>query len=477
MSKNDFRYNVRFSAFFPFLPYGLCSKYATNISHQDNPYARMLLLGKNPDATVKAAESFRKNMLDRTRYMCDMGFATEQIRACGSPATDHIFRYLTQKSLATLTDFPISVLRQMSLCDFPSTVLDGQFSPLASGIGQAESIHISTSGISKNQLYAIWRQSHMQAMFLANRHLTCLDRKPYGSGIILGPIQDEASYQRYIRQRGNTLLAYSYRTLSDLYANNPDLYTITQQHLDDSNKAYDEWLRTPALYLRNELPDVPPGNSNGQNTRLYGSKQAMYRTDIGIAVGRRVNYACYHTHPSTFRWNKKREQATKTELARAIRFMHDQSPHLPYKQSVDFALLFCPTRHQFFNIFKSTIERHKAGKSTPCPVDGPYTSTHIIPINDTGTYMLRRFLEDSPESLRMSCTNYLLESDDRFGDSVNYFYPLTYNGKRVFAGYAMDIKRIHKALVDHLNGLDFYILCYPEQLPWYRMLFPNKTFL
>lgn len=475
MSKNDFRYNVRFSAFFPFLPFGLCSKYATNISHQDNPYAHMLLLGKNPDATVKAAESFRKNTLDRTRYMCDMGFVTEQIRACGSPATDHIFRSLTKKSLATLTDFPISVLRQLSLCDFLSAVLDGQFSPLASGIGQAETIHISTSGVSQNQLYAIWRQSHIQAMFFANGHLTNLDCKPCRPGLVLGPIRDEASYERYLRQHGNTLLAYTYHMLTDLYANNPGIYRLAQQQPDECYETYSDWLHTPAFYSLNELADI--SNDRGNTPTLYGSKQTMARSHIGLAVGRNVNYACYHTYPSKFRWIKKREQSAQAELNRALHLMKTQSPHLPYNPSVDFALLFCPTRHQFYNIFRDTIGRHKAGKSTPCPIDGPYTSTHIIPVNDTGTYMLRRLLGETPDSLRLGCAQQLSENDDRFTFTMNLTYTLTYKGKRVFLGYAMDVKRIHTALVDHLNGQDFYILCYPEQLPWYRMLFPDKTFL
>lgn len=475
MSISKFLLNVHYLPFYAHLPYGVCSKYATNISTQHNPYASMLLLGHDPDATVKAAEAYRKNTLDRSRYMITKGWVTEKHRPCGSPSQDQIYRTLTKEGLSILTDYPNNI----SFLDFlPVTGRKVPISPLATGFNEAETIRITTSGLSPNQLYSIWAHSHIQAMFRANGYLTCLDRKPYGYGITLGPINDEASFNRYVRQHGNTLLAYTYRTLSDLYANNPDLYSITQLYPDSSHQTYDDWLHSPALYLRNELPDVPLGNVNGQSTpKLYGSKQSMYRTDLGIAVGKKVNYACYHTHPSTYRWIKKREKATKIELDKTIRFMHDQAPHLPYKQSVDFALLFCPTRHQFFNIFKATIDRHKAGKSTPCPIDGPYTSTHIIPINDTGTYMLHRFLDESPESLRLSCTNYLLESDDRFGDSVNYFYPLTYNGKRVFAGYTMDIKRIHKALVDHLHGQDFYILCYPEQLPWYRMLFPNKTFL
>lgn len=477
VSTYNLYHNVRLLPFLSYLPYGICSKYATNISGNDNPYACMLSLGNDPDATIQAAESYRKNMLDRSRYMCDKGLVTEQVRPCGTPTKDYIFRCLTKEGLAILTDFPASIPEHMLLDYISATVIDGQLSPLATGYEQAKTIRITTSKLSQNQLYTIWRQSHIQAMFLANGYLTCLDRKPYGSGIVLGPIYDEASYERYLKQHGNTLLGYTYRTLADLYTNNPDLYMITQHYPDDGYQTYDDWLHTPALYLRNELPDVPPDSSSGQSTRLHGSKQAMYRTDLGVAMGRHVNFACYHTHPSTFRWNKKCERATKIALDQAIRFMKTQSPHLPYNPAVDFALFFCPTRHQFFNIFKSSLDRHKAGKSTPCPIDGPYASTHIIPINDTGSYMLRRFLKDSPDAMRLGCANDLLEADDRFNFSMNPTYPLTFKGRRVFLGYGMDIKRIHTALIDHLNGQDFYICCFPEQVAWYKKLFPDNIYL
>ena len=91
--------------------------------------------------------------------------------------------------------------------------------------------------------------------------------------------------------------------------------------------------------------------------------------------------------------------------------------------------------------------------------------------------MLRHLLEETPEALQLGCANKLLDVDDRFNFCMNPTYPLTLNGRRVFLGYAMNVRHIHKALVDHLNGQNFFILCFPEQVPWYRMLFPGKTYL
>lgn len=323
---------IRFSskcslfAFFAYLPYGICSKYATNISHLHNPYASMLLLGPNPDATVKAAEAYRKNTLDRSRYMIDKGLITEQYRPCGSPAQDRIFRTLTKEGLAILTEPPNI-----------SAFTGGQLTPFFTGNNQAESVRITTSGLSPNQLYGIWCHSHVQAMFRVNGHLTWLDRKPYGSGIVLGPIHDEESCQQYVRQHGYTLLAYTYRTLTDLYANNYGLYMITQAHSDDSWQTYENWLHTPALYLRNELPDVLPDNGAGPS--LHGSKQTMRRTDLGLATGKRVNYACFHSNSNTFRWISKREKAAKIELDKTVQLM---KPHTRNWCEASFAVILLP---------------------------------------------------------------------------------------------------------------------------------------
>jgi hypothetical protein len=71
----------------------------------------------------------------------------------------------------------------------------------------------------------------------------------------------------------------------------------------------------------------------------------------------------------------------------------------------------------------------------------------------------------------------LVATDPGFSYTTNRFYPLTYNGKRVFSGYTMDIAKINHVLEDHLDGFDFYICCFPEQASWYQKLFPGKTIL
>lgn len=41
----------------------------------------------------------------------------------------------------------------------------------------------------------------------------------------------------------------------------------------------------------------------------------------------------------------------------------------------------------------------------------------------------------------------------------------------------MDIAKINHVLEDHLDGHDFLIACFPDQIPWYRKIFPGKNFL
>lgn len=522
MSEQQIQRKVRFFSYFPF---GFCSKHATTIVGKNNPYTRITLLGKDPDAFVRAAASYHKNAVDRANNMCDKGLTKETKKMCGNPPELRIFRHLTKAGLAAITETPdqkIGALvadgyisagndgkiigtyyrsNSQASADLRNTlyeyatsdtkadqnelqylllesVMQGQITPLATGIGQAGTVRISTDGTSQNQLYAIWRQSHIQAMFRSNDYLTCLDRKPYGPGIVIGPIRDEESYQDYIGQHGNTLPAYTYRTLTDWYRNNPGYYQITQQYPDDSDEAYLAWLHTPAFYQLNELPNAPSDNQKDANRDLlYGSKQKKYQTHVGLATGKKVNYVCYHSKPGKFKWNEKGEAETKKEMAKAVLDMKTQNPQLPYNPAVEFALMFCPTRHQFRAIFAATIKRHEKGLSPQCPIEEPYTSTHIIPVHDTGAFMLWCLMETSPESAKIAFANNLVDEDAQFHRTQNPTYPLTYKGKRVFLGHTMDIKQIHSALVDHLDGQDFYVTCFPEQVPWYRMLFPDKTFL
>ena len=504
--------------FFRFLPYGLCSKNATILTGRSNPYSHNLLLGEDPNETIKDSEKYRKNATERALRLCENGLVKDCTRACGSPAKDRGFRKLTKDGLAALIDIPdieMGNIEDDGDCDgiikgtpcrsqsttaidmrddlydlatnpdpnaqalFQSLLLNsvqsGCATPFAAGLKNADSLKISTSNLSQNQLYNIWRLSHIQAMFLLNGHLTYLDRRPYDTGFAIGNITDDDSYNAHVAKNGNTLPAYVYRTLNDWYSQNPGFYQIAQQESDDSNEAKEQWRTTPAFYATSELPNFK--STSQENDRTHGSQQRIYHTHLGLAVGKNVNYAVYHTKPGSFKWIVKIEEKAKMEIEEAVRCMKTSCPDFKAKDRTDFALLFCPTRHQFLQIFAKPIQRHKEKKAPYCPAEKPYTSVHVIPINDTGTFLLWSLLGYSPDLLTRTIYRSLIKLDDNFGYATHPLYPLTYKGKRVFPAYTMDIKKINQALVDHLNGLDFYICCFPEQVSWYRLLFPGKTFL
>ncbi len=101
----------------------------------------------------------------------------------------------------------------------------------------------------------------------------------------------------------------------------------------------------------------------------------------------------------------------------------------------------------------------------------------MVPVNDSGTGLLYLLMEKTPLETERTLHIALCKMNQCIERVTDTTYPLTYNGERVFSGYTMDIHKIHDALEDHLNGLDFHICCFPDQVSWYRKLFPEKEFL
>ena len=511
--------------FFPLFPWGFCSKHALAITGRRNPYSNELLLGENAKEKLAEVEVYRENAMYRAKTFTRNGTMRETKIRCGSPAKERIFRMLTREGLAALVELPEEVVEAIeeeietgrihdgnkkgTYCRSNSeastdlreilhyyatsqdddghnyfhnllleSVIQESVTPFSAGMGHLENIKISTSKYSQQQLYNIWRLSHIQAMFLVNNHLTYLDRRPYDTGFAIDGITDEESEKAYLATYGNTVAAFTRRTLREWYTHNFYCYQITQQQPDDREKAREGWLNTPAFYSTKELPEDPEQKIKEQTDgNLRGSKQRIYAIHVGLATGKNVNYACYHTKPGSFKWLPKREQNAKTEIEAAVRRMKTQCPEMRCKDAVDFALYFCPTHHQFINFFDDTIAKHKAGQKLPHTVQKPYSSIHVIPINDAGTFLLWCLLEYSPMEMENTIAKSLVEMDDDFAHVTNLHYPLTYKGKRVFLGHTMDLAKINYVLEDHLDGYDFYITCFPEQAPWYEKLFPGKTIL
>ena len=504
--------------FFPFFPYGICSRYATAIIGRTNYYATRPWLYDKQETLITQAESTRATTMKRAKYLAEKEYVRDTRRACGTPSEERAFRFLTRQGIAaalstvTDTESPKSEKKntahdgnikdilsehfttsedlegalhlyalshaQADRAIFEDLLLESvkqdRISPLSASLHIAHQAKATTSPYSPNQLYNIWRHSHVQAMFLANDHLTYLDRRPYDTGFTIDGIHDDESFLQYTNKHGVTMAAYTYHALNAWYRANPDFYRIKQTLPTPGENARQEWIRTPAFYKNTELPYMQEDESAA---KIDTEKQRMNAVHIGLATGKKVNYVCYHAPYGSLKSFARREAESKDAIEGAVRQMKTQSADFTANDKCDFALYFCTTRHQFDGLFKQTIEKHKPGERKKHPMMSPYTSTHVVPVNDSGTFLLWCLLEMSPRETEAMASQIIIKQNPDVTYSPNVQYQATYHGKRVFMGHTMDIARIHHALEDYLDGQRFYISCFPEQVLWYKRLFPENQFL
>ena len=518
MSSNKTPKKVRF---FPYLPFGYCSKNATAIEGKQNPYASLFLAGDDPDGLIKLSDNYRRRTLDKAQYLCAKNYAKNIQLACGTPAMKRSFRALTKLGLAVLVEAPDEAaaddaedpnetsafngkikedyfrsgstasteLRETLIetagtehqAFFNETLLDAvieeKLTPFTQAIHLTQATKISVKKYSPNQQYAIWRNSHIQAMFMANGYLTYMDRRPYDTGFAIDGISDEESYQAYIEQYGITLPAFTYKALTEWYKNNPGFYRITQQQPDTSAEAREEWLNTPAFYTIKELPNFNASNTIKYEKKGKGSQQVFNASHIGLAIGKKLNYVIYHGKPGEFKWLPQREKAAMSESEAAVRHMKTQNPDIPCNDTVKMALYFCSSCYQFEALFDRTKKKHESYQKLSYLTKEPYASMYAIPVNDSGTTLLWLLMEFTPSEAERQIHESICNAYPHIETTGNFYYPLVCNEKKVFSGYTMDIMKINNALEDHLDGHDFLIACFPDQIPWYRKLFPGKEFL
>ena len=518
MSKKSNSKKVRF---LPYFPYGFCSKYATAIEGKNNPFASLFLAGDDPDELIQASDNHRRKTLDKAQYLCTKNYARNIQRACGTPAMNRSFRALTKLGLTVLVEAPdeaasddfedASVTNDVNggikedhfrsgsasstelrntLIETAGTehqeffnetlldaVIEGRLTPLTQAINLVQDTKINLDKYGTNQRYAIWRDSHIQAMFMANGHLTYLDRRPYDTGFSIDGIEDEESFQRYVQKNGLTLPAFTFKALTEWYKNNPGFYRITQQYPDTSEEAREKWLHTPAFYTMREFPNFEGKSASDKDKNGKSHQQVFKATHIGLATGKKLNYAVYHGKPGEFKWQPQREQAAKKETEVAVRHMKTQNPDIHCNDAVDFALYFCSSAYQFEALFERTKKKHELYKKMPYLTNEPFSGMYAIPVNDSGTTLLWLLMELTPSDIEFNIHQSIVKARPDIHTTGNLHYPLTCNGKKVFSGYTMDFAKINFALEDHLDGFDFLIACFPDQISWYRKIFPGKSFL
>lgn len=520
MASNKIDKKVRL---FTFLPYGFCSKDATIIAGKNNEYAASFHLGDDPAAFLDYYENYKKNIRDKALYLIDKGYAKNVKRSCGTPPQVRSFRILTQKGLAILTDAPDVLpegtpissepkdyteskndgyfrsnsataisLRQMLIelaqSDDPAdqkefdtiladAVMNGDVTALTEAIALANSAVISMDKYSSNQRYRIWCLSHIVAMFASWGFLTYLDKRPYDTHFAIDRITDEASLQTYLSKHGNAVPALIFRTLNRWYSNNPGFYRITQQYPDESLEAKEDWLATPAFYSADELPMCADAQHASSKEDILGSQQRFFSSYLGLAVGEKVNYAVFHANPGEFKWYPGREERARRELEKAIARMKAQNPEISCPDNVNFALYFCTSYHQFLAFFAASNKKQKKPYRTKHIVNDTYLEMFVVPVNDSGAALLNCLLNFGADVTEREISESLIRTSRRFSRCNRFCFPLYYDDKLVFCGHTMNVRKIHQALHFYNEGYRFSIACFPDQVSWYKHLFPEAQFI
>lgn len=353
----------------------------------------------------------------------------------------------------------------------------GECTPLSAALPELCGYTYNTAKYSQNQLYAVWRNSHINAMFQTNGFLTFVDRRQYDCGFKLDGIASETGLDTYTSKHGMTAAAISHIALTRWYRDHPSANCYTNSVCNIPPIPHDQWCRTPSFYTTRELPGYD-GLTKLEDKKARTSEfTSSLHSFTGIVIGTKLNYICYHAKPGTFTWNYHMEKTTKKNIEDAIQKMNEKSSIQTASTSADNAIIFCTSHYQFLSIFVRTTERHAKGQSGSYATNQPYRTINIIPVNDSGAFLLRCLALSSPYEVMTNIRNHLLDASEHFRYNENRVYPVTYDYRNVFIGHTMDVNLINMAYEDYLDGRRFYISCFPEQAMWYRKLMPECELL
>lgn len=353
----------------------------------------------------------------------------------------------------------------------------GECTPLAAALPELCQYSYNTAKYSQNQLYAVWRNSHIDAMFRVNDFLTFVDRRQYDCGFALDGIASENGLEAYISKYGMTAAAISHIAMTRWYRDHPAANSYSASARDTEPIPYNQWCRTPSYYATREIPGYDGLTKLEDENAKVSEFTSSLHSFTGLITGTKQNYICYHAKPGAFTWNPHIEKTTKENIALAIEIMNKKSAVPAASTTADNALIFCTTYHQFLNIFERTAERHAKGRVGNYITSQPYSTMNIVPVNDSGAFLLRCLALSSPYEVTTTIRNHLINANERFRYNENRVYPVTYDYRNVFVGHTMDVNLINTAYEDYLDGRRFYISCFPEQAMWYRKLMPENELL
>ena len=349
-------------------------------------------------------------------------------------------------------------------------IADREFSILASEMAAAKQVRItmSTKG---DQLYRKTRLANVHALFRACGYLTLIDFLPMECVIPVIDVHDPANGQNL------TIESFSNSVIQIWYNNHERSIRFNDPARCDDDALCNEWYHTPTFYPLGIIPGLSPYEKADENSFISIGSNRYHHTAIGLAAGSRCNYLVYHTNPSSVDWRPTLEKQTKTTVIRALEKHNEVHPHPHMDRYHDCALMICPTTHQFKALFKDAKKRMGRRKGKARKVAKPFDALCIIPLNHAGSIQIGWLMESDPFTIEDKIIRSLRKANPAFLETHNPLLRLAIDNTPVFIAATMNFQKLFEALELYEKGMEFYVVCLPEQVKFIRAIMPDVRFL
>lgn len=354
--------------------------------------------------------------------------------------------------------------------DLADQIFNREFSILASEMVVARNVRITPS-TKASQLYRNSRLASVNALFRACNYLTPLDLLPLECILPVVDIHDPANREHLNIEvfTNYTLGAWHEKHRYSLYFSDP-------HEVENSTDAA-IWFGTPVFYPISVIPGFSSFETENEGNYTNIGSNRYHHTAIGFAGGRKANYLVYHTHPCSVDWRPSLQEEMMNMMRRALERCYESCPHPHINKPFEYALMICPTVHQFKALFKNAKARMGKKKGRLRKVARPFDALCIIPLNHAGIYQTKYLMESNPITLDDVLIQVLVKKDQSFQKTNNPLFQLSFNKTPVFVAASMNFQRLFDAMELYEAGQTFYVVCLPEQVPYIRSIMPNVEFL
>lgn len=356
----------------------------------------------------------------------------------------------------------------------PLNVDDGivsrEFSILASEMVAARHVRIISS-IKGDELYRNTRLANAHALFRACGYLTLIDFLPMECIIPIIDIHDPANEQ-YL-----TIERFSNSVIQSWYNNHERSLRFNDPATCHDNALCNAWFHTPIFYPLGIIPGLSAYEKADEFTYINIASRTYRHTAIGLAAGQRANYLVYHTHPTSVDWRPTLEQQSLTIVKRALEKHNENHPHPHMDKNYNYALMICPTVHQFKALFEDAKKRMGKRKGKNRRVARPFDALCIISLNHAGRVQIGWLMESNPIIVEDNIIRSLVKANPAFYQTHDPLFPLSINKTPVLIAATMNFQKLFDAMELYEKGMNFYVVCLPEQVKYIRSIMPDVCFL